>query len=182
MKTTSILLFLGTITAYPIRYKLLGSWVLENHPRYGTMSVDVHHSQIQLVRKMEIVRNTISLQREYIGVYSIRENKDISIRFYKRRDRFQNFMGLRVGTLREERMCASVRMDVDWIDDNIVLTRVVKQSGVTCYDLRDECLLVRNRDRHTDSGIPPLTIFIMGQFWGFFFSHCFDFLFHLIIN
>ena len=180
-----MMLVLGTmtiITAYPMRYKLLGSWILENHPRYGTMNVDVHHSQIQLVRKMEIIRNMISLQREYIGVYSFRENNEMSIRFYKRRDRFQNFMGLRVGTLKEDRMRASIRMDVGRVDDDILMIRVVKQSGVTCYELQDECLLVRNPNRHTDSGIPPLTIFIMGQFWGFFFSHCFDFLFHLIIN
>jgi len=179
-----MMLVLGTITiitAYPIRYKLLGSWVLENHPRYGTMHVNVHHSQIHVVRKTEVVRDMISLQREYTGVYSLRDNHEMTVRFYKRRDRFQNLMGLRVGTLREDRMRASVRMDIDWIDDMIVMTRVVKQTGVTCYELQDECLLVRGQDRHTDS-VPPLTIFIMGQFWGFLFSHCLDFLFHRIMN
>jgi hypothetical protein len=146
------------------------------------MNVDVHHSQIHLSRKTDILKDMISLQREYVGVYSIRHNKRLSIRFYKKRDRFQNFMGLRVGTLKEEKMSASVLMDIDRIDDLIVTGRVVKQSGITCYELSNECMMVRSRDRHADTGMPPLTIFIMGQFWGFFFSHCFDFLFHLVVK
>ena len=35
---------------------------------------------------------------------------------------------------------------------------------------------------HNNDGVPPLTMFIISQFWGFFFSHLFDFLFHSFLK